>query len=108
MQFPCFNVFKEIFFISNKKVVPNNIYDLLILKGLAFWIMVYANHYGEGLHISLQAFSNEDVDKLIFTIQNKFNLKCSIHYNKDKKSRIYVFKESVNILILRISQYFVK
>ena len=36
MQLPCFNVFKEIFYSSNKKVVPDNIYDLLTLKGLAF------------------------------------------------------------------------
>ena len=31
---------------------------------------------GDGLHISVYAFSNKDVDKLMFTLQNKFNLKC--------------------------------
>ena len=38
-QLPCFNVFKELFYLSNVKVVPNNIYDLLTPIGLAFWIM---------------------------------------------------------------------
>jgi len=34
----------------------------------------------------------------MFTLQNKFNLKCSIHYNKDNKPRIYIFKESIEKL----------
>ena len=108
MQLPCFNVFKEIFYLSNKKVIPNNIYDLLTLKGLAFWIMDDGSRHGEGLHISVYAFSNKDVDKLMFTLQDKFNLKCSIHYNRDRKPRIYIFKKSVEFLIPQISQYFVK
>lgn len=36
MQLPCFNEFRELFYLSNVKTVPNNIYELLILKGLAF------------------------------------------------------------------------
>ena len=96
------------FYLSNEKVVPNNIYDLLTIRGLAFWIMDDGSRHGEGLHISVYAFSNKDVDKLMFTLQDKFNLKCSIHYIKDKKPRIYIFKESVNLLRPQISQYFVK
>jgi hypothetical protein len=36
MQLPCFNVFKEMFYLSNVKIVPDNIYDLLTPRGLAF------------------------------------------------------------------------
>ena len=54
---------------------------------------------GTGLHISVYGFSNTDVDKLMFTLQDKFNLKCSIHYNRDKKPRIYIFKELLTPLI---------
>ena len=32
---------------------------------------------GNGLHISVYAYSNENVDRLMFTLQDKFNLKCS-------------------------------
>ena len=49
---------------------------------------------GSGLHISVYGFSNTDVDRLMFTLQDKFNLKCFIHYNRDNKPRIYIFKES--------------
>jgi hypothetical protein len=63
---------------------------------------------GDGLHISVYAFSNEDVDKLMFTLQNKFGLKCSLHYNRDKKPRIYIFKESMDKLKSLIYPYFIK
>ena len=107
MQLPCFNVFRELFYLSNNKKVPENIYDLLTPRGLAFWIMDDGSRHGSGLHISVYAFTNQDVDKLMFTLQDKFNLKCSIHYNKDKKPRIYIFKESMDNLISLVKPYFI-
>ncbi|KAF1922146.1 uncharacterized protein M421DRAFT_391127 [Didymella exigua CBS 183.55] len=68
MQLPCFNVYKDDFYILNVQIVANNIYELLTPRGTT------------------------DVDKLMFTLQDKFNLKTSIHYNRDKKPRIYIFK----------------
>ena len=63
---------------------------------------------GTGLHLNVYSFSNDDVDKLMFTLQDKFNLKCSIHYKKDKKPRIYIFKESMPNLICLVKPYFIK
>lgn len=108
MQLPCLNVFKELFYVLNVKIVPNNIYDLLTPRGLAFWIMDDGSRQGDGLHLSVYAFSNDDVDKLMFTLQDKFNLKCSIHYNRDNKPRIYIFKESMDNLRSLTSPYFVE
>ena len=108
MQLPCFNEFRDLFYLSNIKKVPNNIYDLLTPIGLAFWIMDDGSRHGSGLHISVYAFTNEDVDKLMFTLQDKFNLKCSIHYNRDNKPRIYIFKESMDNLITLVKPYFIK
>jgi len=66
------------------------------------------SRHGTGLHIGVYAFSNDDVDKLMFTLQDKFKLRCSIHYNKDKKPRIYIFKESMPNLIDLVKPYFIK
>ena len=44
----------------------------------------------------------------MFTLLNKFDLKCSIHYNKDNKPRIYIFKESMDNLIRLVRPYFIK
>lgn len=108
MQLPCFNMFREIFYSSNVKIVPDNIYNLLTPRSLAFWIMDDGSRHGSGLHISIYAFTNADTEKLIFVLQNKFNFKCSIHYNKDKQPRIYIFKESMNTLITLVKPYFIK
>ena len=107
MQLPCFNTFRNMFYKLNIKKVPDNIYDLLTPKGLAFWIMDDGSLQGSGLHISVYAFTNEDVDKLMYTLQHKFNLKCSIHYNRDNKPRIYIFKESIGTLITLVKPYFI-
>lgn len=96
------------FYVLNVKKVPENIYELLTPRGLAFWIMDDGSKHGSGLHISVYAFSNKDVDKLMFTLQDKFNIKCSIHYNRDKKPRIYIFKESMENLKSLVSPYFIK
>lgn len=92
MQLPCFNAFQELFYELKLKRVPNNIYELLTARGLAFLIMDDGSKQGKGLHISVYAFSETDVDKLMYTLQEKFKLRCSIHYNRDNKPRIYIFK----------------
>jgi LAGLIDADG DNA endonuclease family len=108
MQLPCFNEYRKNFYLSNIKKVPDNIYNMLTPIGLAYWIMDDGSRHGDGLHLSVYAFSNKDVDKLMFTLQYKFNLKCSIHYNKSKKPRIYIFKQSMKDLIFLVKPFFVK
>ena len=44
----------------------------------------------------------------MFTLQDKFKLKCSIHYNRDNKPRIYIFKESMENLRLLVAPFFIK
>ena len=107
MQLSCFNWFRENFYNLNVKKVPNNICNLLTPIGLAYWIMDDGSRQGSGLHISIYGFSNEDVNKLMFTLQNKFNLKCSIHYNRNNKPRIYIFKESMDCLIDLVKPFFI-
>ena len=65
------------------------------------------SRHGEGVHISAYGFSIKDIDKLMFVLQDKFNLKCSIHY-RDNKPRIYIFKGSMDTLISLVKPYFIK
>jgi len=108
MQLPCLNEFRDNFYVLNLKVVPDNIYELLTPRGLAFWLMDDGSKKDSGMHIGVYAFSNTDVDKLMFTLQDKFNIKCSIHYNRDKKPRIYIFKESMDTLRNLVKPFFIK
>ena len=69
MQLPCFNEYRELFYdLNKKKIVPNNIKELLTPCGLVFWIMDDGSKQGNGLHISVYGFTDTDVDKLMFTL----------------------------------------
>lgn len=63
---------------------------------------------GSGLHLSVYGFSNESVDRLMYTLQDKFQLRCSIHNNSKGKPRIYIFKESMPHLTELVRPYFIK
>lgn len=64
------------------------------------------SRHGSGLHLGVYAFSDEDVDRLMFTLQDKFKLRCSIHYHHGKP-RIYIFKESMEELIKLTQPFFI-
>ena len=108
MQLPCFNEYRNLFYNLDVKIVPENIYDLLTPRGLAHWIMDDGSKHNTGLHLSVYGFSNSDVDKLMFPLQDKFQFRCSIHYNRSNKPRIYIFKESMDSLISLTRPFFVK
>lgn len=108
MQLNCFNYYREIFYVNGLKIVPTNIYELLTPRGLAHWIMDDGSRHGQGLHLSVYAFTTTDIDRLVFTLQDKFNLKCSIHLNRLGQPRIYIFKESMDKLRNLTKQFFVQ
>lgn len=80
------------FYPFKVNIVTEFIYEALTSRGLAFSIMDDGSRQVDGLHISVYAFTSKEVDKLIYTLKDKFKLKSSIHYNRDNKPRIYIFK----------------
>jgi hypothetical protein len=92
------------FYLNNLKVVPSDIFNLLTEIGLVHWIMDDGSKHGKGLHLNVYAFSIEDVNRLINTLENKFGLKCSIHL-KGNKPRIYIWAESMNNLRSLVKPY---
>jgi hypothetical protein len=104
MALPCFNKYRTKFYLNNIKVVPSDIFSLLTEIGLAYWIMDDGSKQGKGLHLNVYAFSTEDVDKLIYTLKNKFGLKCSVHL-KNSKPRIFIWAESMDHLRSLVKPY---
>lgn len=62
IQLPYFNEYRDLFYNQNVKIVPDNIYDLLTPRGLAYWISDDGSRHGTGLHLNVYGFSNSDVD----------------------------------------------
>ena len=52
---------------------------------------------GQGLHLNTYGFDMDSVNRLVHTLEVKFNLKCSIHSHK-KGPRIYIRKISMSHL----------
>lgn len=108
LSLPCFNHYKSLFYTyDNLKIVPSNIKDLLTPRGLAYWIMDDGSLQNKGLHLNTYGFTSKDVLILKNTLENLFgenSLKCSIHKHK-KGERIYIWKESMELLTTNISRF---
>lgn len=109
MQLPCFTKVHTLWYLNGKKIVPLNIHKLLIPVGLAHWILGDGSRQNLGLHLSVYAFTWDEVKLLINVLENKFNLKCSYHIHSSigGKLRIYIWEESMEKLRLLVSPYII-
>lgn len=75
---PCFNELYNLFYKSGKKVIPNNIEELLKPIGLAYWIADDGswNKVNRYVSLSTESFKLEEVELLIKVLNKNFNLSC--------------------------------
>lgn len=74
----CFNELYQLFYMSGKKIIPNNIGDLLTELSLAYWICDDGswNKVGKYVTLSTESFQLEEVNLLIDTLNKNFDLKA--------------------------------
>jgi hypothetical protein len=67
---------------------------------------------GTGIHLNTNAFSLSDVERLCHILNDKFNLKCTIHSppplpfgQGEGRNLIYIWKESVSQFIELVSPH---
>lgn len=89
----CITELYNIFYINNKKVVPTTFYDLLTWEALAHWIMVNGT-YNSGVRIQIDSFTIKEVIFIINVLIIKFNLDCSLHFQKGNPI-IYIKSKSL-------------
>lgn len=97
MQLPCFVSLRSLWYVNGIKIIPENISELLTPIALAHWIMGDGSRQNDGLHLSVYAFTNSDVNLLIKVLTDKYGLYCTIHQTKNGP-RIYIDKNSTNLL----------
>ena len=75
---PCFNELYDLFYPNGQKVVPLNIADLLTPIGLAYWIADDGSwdKMGKYVVLSTNSFPLPEVELLIETLNQKFDLRC--------------------------------
>jgi len=91
---------------DGKKVIPNNIAELLTPLALAIWIMDDGTWKKPGVRIATNCFTKQEVELLKLTLEIKFNLKSSLHKNNDKY-QLYIKQESIPLLRELVLPYFV-
>lgn len=74
----CFNEIYNMFYISGKKVIPVNIFDLLTPLCLAYWIADDGSWNKVNKYVTLctDSFTLVEVQQLIEVLNTKFNLRC--------------------------------
>lgn len=96
----CFKYFYDIFYSDGKKIVPNNVQDLLTPTAFAVWFMGDGSIKSKecrGRILNTQSFKRSDIGRLIFVLKEKFNLISSIRTQKDGL-QIYISAKSAEVL----------
>jgi hypothetical protein len=80
---PCFNEFLDLFYLEGKKIIPNNIGELLTPLGLAYWLCDDGGFCNKNrvIYLSTNCFTLAEVNLLVKTLNNKWNLNCTINKN---------------------------
>ena len=91
---PCFTYYYNIFYHKNVKIVPLDLYNLLTYKALAHWICCDGTKTYRGLTLQTQSFSVKQVVFIVSILIYKFNLKCSIHMQRNQPT-IYIGTKSM-------------
>jgi hypothetical protein len=97
---PCFNQLYNLFYLDGRKLVPQNIAELLTLRGLASWVSEDGKRVkGVGVTLCTDSFSSLEINLLREALKINFNLNTSIHKitraNGVVCERIYIGKSSL-------------
>jgi hypothetical protein len=86
----CFTMLYDIFYIKNKKVVPQDIFNLLSPIALAYWIMGDGTgNAWRGLYLCTDSFSNYDVIRLMNVMLIRYGIESNFVFVSGKP-RIYI------------------
>ena len=91
---------------SKKKVVPLDIYGLLTPRAFAIWLMDDGGRSGQGVKISTESFTLEEVMILQNSIYDKFNISSTIQRHKNKHI-LYFPKSELPVLSRYVKPYMI-
>lgn len=101
---PCFTLLYNIFYIDKKKVIPQNIYELLTPVALAHFIQGDGTYTGSGLRLCTDSFMLHDCIRLINVLIIRYKLNVTLHIDRGRY-RIYISKSTMPLLISIVYPY---
>jgi len=89
--FKCLNKYHDLFYQNRKKIVPNNIHELLTARSLAYWIMDDGGKsYSHQTILHTRAFDKKEVILLQNALEKNFELKTRIEEKTENQWVIYI------------------
>lgn len=89
-----------------KKTIPLNLTELLTPLALAIWFMDDGSKLGQGVKISTNCFSKEEIEFLSLIIKNKFNIETNIHIaGKGEGFTLYIPKKYMPLFSQIVKPY---
>lgn len=110
LAYPAFNYYTDLFYFNKIKIVPSLIETLLTARGLAYWFMDDGGADRSGFMLYTNSFTLIEVELLVNSLKNKFDLNCSIHTRKHKIKKpymIYIKACSRDLFISLIKPYII-
>lgn len=112
----CITELYHLFYIEGKKIIPQNLFDLLTWEALAHWVYQKSNIKllylsGErrnkvyGLYINVEAYTIKDIVVLMNVLMIRHRLSCRLHMVKQNKPHIYIKNKSMPLLLTGIRPF---
>lgn len=104
---PCFRELHRKFYREGKKVMPDDLYDILTYEGLAHWIMCDGSFVkGGGLYLHTQSFTIKECVYIINVLLIKFRIFTNLHMQRNLPI-LYFSIKSLKILYPHINSYII-
>ena len=103
---PVFSEYRQIFYRGDRKIVPDNLGDLLSPLGLAVWIMDDGSRDKGCIRISSHNFNYSEHLKLQQILQAKFGIKANIQ-KAQSRFWLWIRSESSDRIVSLIRPYFI-
>lgn len=90
---PCITELYHLFYIKGKKIIPDNLFDLLTWEALAH-VVQGDGSYSSGITLQTLCFTIQELVLIINVLIIKFRLECTIH-KQGNYSVIYIKSKSI-------------
>lgn len=101
---PCITELYHLFYEDGVKIIPKDLYNLLTPEALAHWIAGDGSRGTSGIYLQTQSFTIKENVFIINVLMIKFNIKSSIHMQRNQPT-IYISSKSMPILRNLVSPY---
>jgi hypothetical protein len=105
VRHPEITYFRKPFYRKKRKIIPDNIEELLNPLVIAVWVMDDGSKNGRKIDLSTYRFTLGEIKRLQKALKNKFQLETNFYRDRDKGYRMYFNVKNTEKLVKIICSY---